>query len=187
MAGGLMDGLGSDFRPRFGRGGDAGATFNPHEPTPEQMNPSDWPTWLAQQAGGAMLGGLASGVGKAGLGFMEQRAANAAQQRAAQDAQAQAARAMAEKYQARFGYAPPSDISVEGMQRWIDGPFKYGIGRSGDPAYEAAVARSKGELAQSLKRAQSLPPTRFEGTAPRPILHDPNASPMDILRDLGRY
>lgn len=42
----------------------------PHEPTAEQMNPSDWPTWIMQQIGGGILtGGAGAAIrGVAGAG-----------------------------------------------------------------------------------------------------------------------
>jgi len=40
--------------------------FNPHEPTQEQMNPSDWQTSLLQQLGGGLLTGGA-GMAMRGL------------------------------------------------------------------------------------------------------------------------
>lgn len=53
-------------------------------------------------------------------------------------------------YQAKFGYAPPAGLSPGAMRRWTESGFRFGPGRSGDPAYEKAVTTAKGRTKPAI-------------------------------------
>ncbi len=63
--------------------------------------------------------------------------------------------AAAEAYKAKFGYAPPSDMSSGPMKRWTDSPMKVGPGQPGDPAYESVVSQTKIKALQSAAKNEA--------------------------------
>ena len=73
------------------------------------------------------------------------------------------AKASAE-YKARFGYAPPPEMSEPAVKRWTAGPLQVAPGRPGDPAYEAKVATLTGRT--------PAPTTAPAPAAPHPVTND---------------
>lgn len=60
-------------------------------------------------------------------------------------------------YKQKFGHVPPSRMPISAMQRWTSGSWSAAPGKTGDPAYEKAVSKSKAAALSTQARQFKAP------------------------------